>query len=150
MPTTTTTTLKAPGIGPVGPIKGLSDCPLQVQWPELNHCLFIYSYCKTVHEYRLVNCTGWTCTVGTTLSCRDDFSSIFCSQQRVLLMLQYSIFGQISLTILYFTHIKAILMRIARPLASSIKIPWLVLFKLNTIPNLLIRGKSYHLRKCGE
>ena len=26
----------------------------------------------------------------------------------------------------------------------------LLLFKLNTIPNLLIRGKSYQLRKCGE
>ena len=25
-----------------------------------------------------------------------------------------------------------------------------LLFKLNTITNLLIRGKPYHLRKCGE
>ena len=25
-----------------------------------------------------------------------------------------------------------------------------LLFKLNTIPNLLIRGKLYHLQKCGD
>ena len=25
-----------------------------------------------------------------------------------------------------------------------------LLFKVNIIPNLLIRGKPYHLRKCGE
>ena len=28
--------------------------------------------------------------------------------------------------------------------------PNCLLFKLKTIPNLLIRGKLYHLRKCGE
>ena len=94
--------------------------------PDLNHFLFIKLYRKAVHEYRSENCTGWTYTVGTTFSCQDDFSSVFCSQRCVLLILQYSIFGIISLTILYCTHIKAILVRIAWPLAPSIKIPWLV------------------------
>ena len=52
--------------------------------------------------------------------------SIHNEQQCVLLILQYSIFSQISMTILYFTHIKAIPLRIAWPLASSFEIPWLV------------------------
>ena len=48
----------------------------------------------------MVNCTGCTYAVGTTFTCRDDLSSIFCSQQCVLLTLQKSISSQNSMALI--------------------------------------------------
>ena len=93
-------------------------------WPELDHHLCFDSPINAMQKYCPINCTGCTYTAGTTFSCQDDLSSIFCARKCVLVIIQNSIFGRITMTILWLTHIGTIWISIALSLASNLVILW--------------------------
>ena len=85
-------------------------------WPELNHHLCFYLPIEAIQNYYPINCTGCTYTAGSTFSCQDDLSSIFCTRKcdisscarYLLLLVQYSNSNRSATTILYFNYIKSL------------------------------------------